>query len=91
MLLLSSCPFSCKSINKRITDISCNQGIFDAAKMTYEQALSKSGFNEELKYNNRDSTGQIRNKKKEEKKKEDYMVQSTLSLECENQHWKIVF
>ena len=35
-----------KAINKRITDISCNQDIFDAAKSTYEQALSKSHFNE---------------------------------------------
>ena len=35
-----------KVINKRITDISCNQDIFDAAKTTYEQALRKSGFNE---------------------------------------------
>ena len=35
-----------KVINKRITDISCNQAIFDAAKTTYEQALRKSGFNE---------------------------------------------
>ena len=35
-----------KAINKRITDISCNQDIFDAAKSTYEQALRKSGFNE---------------------------------------------
>ena len=38
-----------KAINKRITDISCNQDIFDVAKTTYEQALPKSGFNEELK------------------------------------------
>ena len=28
-----------KAVNKRITDISCNQDIFDAAKSTYEQAL----------------------------------------------------
>ena len=33
-----------KTINKGITDISCNQDIFDAAKSTYEQALSKSGL-----------------------------------------------
>ena len=34
-----------KAINQRITDILCNQDVFDAAKITYEQALSKSGFN----------------------------------------------
>ena len=43
-----------KAINKRITDISCNQDIFDAAKSTYEKPLSESGFNEELKYNNKE-------------------------------------
>ena len=35
-----------KAINKQITDISSNQDIFDVAKSTYEEALSKSGFNE---------------------------------------------
>ena len=43
-----------KAVNKRITDISCNQDIFDAAKSTYEKPLSESGFNEELKYNNKE-------------------------------------
>ena len=42
-----------KAINKRITDISCNQDIFDTAKTTYEEALCNSGFNEELKYKNK--------------------------------------
>ena len=58
-----------KAINKRITDISCNQDIFDAAKSTYEQALSKSGFNEELKYNNKDSKEQTRNKEKRKRRR----------------------
>ena len=30
------------AINKRVTDISCNQDIFDTAKSTYEQALRES-------------------------------------------------
>ena len=37
-------------INKRITDISCNQDIFDAARSIYEEALRNSGFNDNLKY-----------------------------------------
>ena len=48
-----------KAINKRITDISCNQDIFDAAKTTYEQALRSSRFNEELGYR---KTKIVRNK-----------------------------
>ena len=60
-----------KSINKRITGISCNQGIFDAAKTKQEQALCNSGFNEELKYKNKDCEEPTRN---EEKKKEDDIV-----------------
>ena len=47
---------------------------FDAAKSRYEQALSKSGFNDELKYNNKDSKGQTRNKEKRKRRSEDYMV-----------------
>ena len=47
---------------------------FDAAKSRYEQALRKSGFNDELKYNNKDSKGQTRNKEKRKRRSEDYMV-----------------
>ena len=43
-----------KAVNKRITDISCNQDIFDAAKSAYKQALRNSGFSEELNYKNKD-------------------------------------
>ena len=42
-----------KKFIKKITDISYNQGIFDAAKTTYKQKLRSSGFNEELKYKNK--------------------------------------
>ena len=47
-----------KAINKRITDISCNQDIFDTAKTTYEEAPRNSGFNEELNDKNKDSEEQ---------------------------------
>ena len=58
-----------KAINKQIKDISCNQDIFDATKSPYRQALSKSGFNKELKYNNKDSKGQTRNKEKRKRRR----------------------
>ena len=50
-----------KAFNKRITDISCNRDIFDAAKTTYKQVLGNSGFSEELKYKNKDGEEQTRN------------------------------
>ena len=58
-----------KAINKRITDISCNQDIFDTAKTTYEEALRNSGFNEELKYKNKDSEEQTRNEEKSKRRR----------------------
>ena len=61
-----------KAINKRITDISCNQDIFDTAKTTYEEALRNSGFNEELKYKNKDSEEQTRNEEKSKRKGRSY-------------------
>ena len=58
-----------KAINKRATDISCNQDIFDAAKTTYEQALRNSGFNEELKYKSKNSEEQTRNEEKKKRRR----------------------
>ena len=37
-----------KSINKRISDISCDEHVFNNAKETYEKALESSGFTEKL-------------------------------------------
>ena len=58
-----------KSINKRITGISCNQGISDAAKTKQEQALRNSGFNEELKYKNKDREEHTRNEENKKKRR----------------------
>ena len=58
-----------KAINKRITNISCIQDIFDARKRTYKQALHNSGFDEELKYKNKASEEQTRNKEKRVRKR----------------------
>jgi len=38
------------AINRRISDISCNQEMFDNAKPLYEKALKSSGFTENLIY-----------------------------------------
>ena len=35
-----------KSINKQISDISCEKNVFINTKLTYEKALNSSGFTE---------------------------------------------
>ena len=69
-----------KAIDKRITDISCNQDIFDAAKTTYKQALRNSGFNEELKYKNKDGEEQIRNEEKRKRRRNIIWFNTPFSL-----------
>ena len=39
-----------KTIKKRISDISCDEHVFNNAKETYEKALKSSGFTEKLTY-----------------------------------------
>ena len=39
-----------KSINKRISDISCDENVFNNAKLTYKKALNNSGFTETFSY-----------------------------------------
>ena len=55
-----------KSIEKRLSDTSCNQEGFEAALPIYEEALRKSGFNEKLSYTKSNSHN---SKKKEEKRR----------------------
>ena len=80
-----------KAINKRITDILCNQDIFDAAKSTYGQALRKSGFNEELKYNNKDSEEHTTNKEKKKKRRNIICFNPPFSLSVKTDTGKLFF
>ena len=79
------------AINKRITDILCNQDIFDAAKSTYGQALRKSGFNEELKYNNKDSEEHTTNKEKRKKRRNIICFNPPFSLSVKTDIGKLFF
>ena len=55
-------------ISRRISDISCNQEIFDKAKLDYEKALRDSGYTEELLYvKTSDNEDLHKSKKKREK------------------------
>ena len=39
-----------KSINKRISNISCDENVFNNAKLAYEKALNNNGFTETFPY-----------------------------------------
>ena len=45
-----------KIINKRISEISCDKNEFEKARVDYEHAIQKSGFNEKLCYNENNTT-----------------------------------
>ena len=56
-----------KAIEKRLSDTSPNQGVFEAALPIQEEALRKSGFNEKLRYTENNSNN---SQKKEEKRRQ---------------------
>ena len=69
-----------KAINKRITNVSCIQVIFGAGKGTYKQTLHNNGFDEELKYKNKDSEEQTRNKEKRMRRRKIILFNPPFSL-----------
>ena len=58
-----------KAINKRISDISCNENVFNNAKTTYEKALKDSGFAETFTYIKPDNVTNNNREKKKRKRK----------------------
>ena len=80
-----------KAVNKQITDISCNQDIFDAAKSTYEQALRNSGFIEELKYKNKDGEERTRNEDKRKRRRKIIWFNPPFSLSVKTNIGKLFF
>ena len=55
-----------KAIGKRLSDTSCNQEVFEATLLIYEEALRNNGFNEKLSYTENNSNNAH---KKEEKRR----------------------
>ena len=80
-----------KAIYKQITDTSFKKDIFDTAKTTYEEVLRIGGFNEELKYKNKDSKEQTRNEGKSKRRRKIIWFNPPISLSVKNQHWEFVF
>ena len=58
-----------KAIEKRLSDTSCNQEVFEAAFPIYEEALRKSGFNEKLSYTKNNSNNPQKKKEKRRRKR----------------------
>ena len=52
------------AISRRISDISCNEEVFEKAKPYYEEALKSSGYNEKLSYDKKPSTRRKNRKRK---------------------------
>ena len=80
-----------KAVNKRITNISCNQDIFDAAKSAYEQALRNSGFSEELKCKNKDGEEKTRNEEKRKRRRKIIWFNPPFSLSVKTNIEKLLF
>ena len=53
-----------KTINKRLSDLSCNEDEFKKAKPLYENALKESGYKAEMKY---ETSGNINNRNRRRK------------------------
>ena len=51
-------------INKRISELSCNEAIFEESKKIYSDALAKSGYHEPLTYNTLNQNTEAHRKKK---------------------------
>ena len=57
-----------KSVKKRISDISCDENVFNNAKLRYEKALNNSGFTKTFSYI-KSSDQNINNRKEKKKRK----------------------
>ena len=58
-----------KAIGKRLSDTSCNQEVFEVALHIYEEALRKSGFNEKLRYTEKNSNNPQKKAEKRRRKR----------------------
>ena len=77
-----------RSINKRISEISCNERIFNEAKPLYEEALNNSGFNTNLVHEN---TDKINTENKVKQKREIIWFNPPFSLSVKTNIGKIFF
>ena len=67
-----------KMVNKRISDLSCDESAFNNAKVTYELALKYSGYKSEMKFDRQQSTR--KNRKTAEKLPKNHIFRKIFNL-----------
>ena len=80
-----------KSINKRISDISCDEHVFNNAKETYEKALESSGFTEKLTYIQPNEQNQNNRETKKKRKRKIIWFNPPFSLNVKTNVGKLKF
>ena len=80
-----------KAINKRISDISCNENVFNNAKITYEKALKNSGFTEGFTYIKPDNLTNINREVKKKRKRKIIWYNPPFSLNVKTNVGKVFF
>ena len=80
-----------KSINKRISYISCDEHVFNNAKETYEKALESSGFTEKLTYIQPNEQNQNNRETKKKRKRKNIWFNPLFSLNIKTNVGKLFF
>ena len=80
-----------KAIGKRLSDISCNQEVFEAALPIYEEALRKSGINEKLSYTENNSNNPHKKDEKRRRKRNIIWFNPPYSANMKTNNGKVFF
>ena len=80
-----------KAISKRISDISCNENVFNNAKLTCEKALKNSGFTEGFTYIKPDNQTNINREEKKKRKRKIIWYNPPFSLNVKTNVGKVFF
>ena len=63
-----------KAIGERLLNTSCNQEVFEATLLIYEEALRNNGFNEKLSYTENNSNNAHKKGRKKETKAQYHLI-----------------
>ena len=80
-----------KAISKRISDISCNENVFNNAKITYGKALKNSGFTEGFTCIKPDNLTNINREEKKKRKRKNLWYNAPFSLNVKTNVGKVFF
>ena len=80
-----------KAIGKRLSDTSCNQEVFEATLLIYEEALRNNGFNEKLSYTENNSNNPHKKEEKRRRKRNIIWFNPSYSANVKTNIGKIFF